>query len=70
MRGTIYDVYVPLSLPLMLCIGCTTITTGKHQACEFADMSCLRITKKPLIMIVLSSFNDVVLSVDYISGIS
>jgi hypothetical protein len=31
-KGDIYDVYVPSLLPLMLCIGGTTIILGEHQA--------------------------------------
>jgi hypothetical protein len=44
--GTIYNVYVPLLFPLMLCIGSTTITTGKHQARRFVHASCLRLANK------------------------
>jgi hypothetical protein len=31
-RRNIYNVYVPLLLPPMLCIGSTTITTGNEHA--------------------------------------
>jgi hypothetical protein len=31
-KGDIYDVYVPSLLPLLLCIGGTTIILGEHQA--------------------------------------
>jgi hypothetical protein len=31
-RRDIYDVYVPLLLPPMLCVGCTTIASGNHCA--------------------------------------
>ncbi len=36
-RGDIYDVYVPLLLPPMLCIGCKAIATGDHWARQFVD---------------------------------
>ncbi len=41
--GAIYNVYVRLLFPLMLCIGGTNITTGKHQARWFVHASCLRL---------------------------
>jgi hypothetical protein len=31
-NGEIYDLYVPSLLPLMLCIGGTTIVIGDHRA--------------------------------------
>ena len=44
--GTICNVYVPSFFPLMLCIGGTTITTGKHQAWRFVHVLCLRLANK------------------------
>jgi hypothetical protein len=44
--GTIYNVYVPLLIPLILCIDGMTITTGKHQARRFVHASCLRLANK------------------------
>ncbi len=44
MRGNIYNIYVPLLLPLMLCISGTTIKTGNKQARQFVNVSCLRQT--------------------------
>ena len=45
-RGNIYNVYVPLLLLPMLCIGSTTITTGNKHAQQFVNVSCLRLTNK------------------------
>ena len=35
MRRIIYNVYVSSLLPLMLCIGSTTVMTGEHQGSGF-----------------------------------
>ncbi len=41
-RGTICNVYVTLSLPLVLCIGGTVITAGNNQAQHVVDALGLR----------------------------
>ncbi len=43
MRRNIYNVYVPLLLPLMLCIDSTTITTGNNQAQRLVNVLCLNL---------------------------
>ena len=45
-RGAIYYLYVPSLLPLMLCIGGTTIMTNEHQAQQFVHSLCLRLANK------------------------